>query len=390
VSVIHKNENLALASLILAGIAPFLTSAPTTDVISLFAYLLVIVLGTLWVVRITGSHTLTFAALLVVILYGLPFAFDMGSDRDKDIALLFTFVFTTLFFVGNIISIIRQQGSVLQAHLATAFGTGMYLTVWIFVAAPKEFQSLLFSAWMLVFALGSFIVYRRSQHKAPFYIYSAISVGLLAAATAAELTGPVLTIAFTFEAGLIVLLARLLTKDVRIVQNVSWLFLVPVVLSMTSLTANTWKDGFLHGDFFVLITLAVVLMAACASLLERNEKGEESSMQLALTFGVVGGMYILALIWLVLHSILQEDVATTISLVTYAVLGLTLFVYGRMSGEKISRTAGGMLLGFVVARLFLIDVWNMELTGRIITFFAVGLLLISTAFIGKKKKQLDN
>jgi hypothetical protein len=39
----------------------------------------------------------------------------------------------------------------------------------------------------------------------------------------------------------------------------------------------------------------------------------------------------------------------------------------------------------VVARLLLVDVWSMELSGRVITFFVIGALLMSTAFLTKRK-----
>lgn len=48
----------------------------------------------------------------------------------------------------------------------------------------------------------------------------------------------------------------------------------------------------------------------------------------------------------------------------------------------------GGLLAFTVVHLLLIDVWNMDLTGRIITFFLVGALLMGTAFMSKKKAPI--
>jgi uncharacterized membrane protein len=67
----------------------------------------------------------------------------------------------------------------------------------------------------------------------------------------------------------------------------------------------------------------------------------------------------------------------------YTVLGLILFIKGRTGDRKTTLTAGGVLLGFVVLRLLLIDVWQMELFGRVVTFAAIGVLLVSTAFIKK-------
>ena len=75
-----------------------------------------------------------------------------------------------------------------------------------------------------------------------------------------------------------------------------------------------------------------------------------------------------------------------VSLVVYTLAGLATHFYGKMHQRKGFEYYGGAVLGCVVARLLLVDVWGMELTGRIITFFLIGTLLVSTAFIGRKKK----
>ena len=75
-----------------------------------------------------------------------------------------------------------------------------------------------------------------------------------------------------------------------------------------------------------------------------------------------------------------------ISLVIYTLIGLIAYFFGMKHGWRTLRFYGGILLGFVVGRMILIEVWNMELTGRIITFFIIGTLLVSTAFLGRKKE----
>ncbi|MBI5222523.1 MAG: DUF2339 domain-containing protein [Candidatus Magasanikbacteria bacterium] len=54
-SIRYNNRVLALASLILASIAPLLTNAPTTDYVGLFSYLFVVTLGAIWIVALTGQ-----------------------------------------------------------------------------------------------------------------------------------------------------------------------------------------------------------------------------------------------------------------------------------------------------------------------------------------------
>jgi uncharacterized membrane protein len=64
-SVRYERMSLALASLVLASIAPFFTSDPFPDLVERFTYLLVIVFGSLWVVYLRGWSLLTLGALVM-------------------------------------------------------------------------------------------------------------------------------------------------------------------------------------------------------------------------------------------------------------------------------------------------------------------------------------
>jgi hypothetical protein len=50
-------------------------------------------------------------------------------------------------------------------------------------------------------------------------------------------------------------------------------------------------------------------------------------------------------------------------------------------------TIGMLLIGGVVVRLLVIDVWALPLELRIVLFFIIGVLLLSTAFIKKGTKK---
>jgi uncharacterized membrane protein len=385
-SVRYNRNALALSGLVLAAIAPLLTAAPMPDVLGLFVYLTIIVCGTLWVVYLRGWSNLTLAALVIVFLHGLPhlvFGIDSG---DKDIALLFSFFFTAVFFVANITGLICNENEEnRQAHIAIGLLTGLYLIAWVTGAAPKEWQSLLYVMWMLVFSTGSFIVYRTLTHRVPFYIYGGTSIVLLAAATAAELSGPILTLAYTVEIALLVFLTAYVLRDVRVASRLSLLFLLPVALSFESLTSSAWSGGVFHDDFFVILVLGVSLAVVGRALHELRAKQSSDEASSGSVLVVCSALYGLALIWLVLHAVrMQDDTATMFSLIIYTLIGLVLYVYGKRNGRKGMTLGGGVLLGFVVLHLLFVEVATMETTGRIITFVVIGLLLMSTAFIRKQ------
>lgn len=518
VSLKYNRNSLALASLILAGIAPYFTVSPTPLVIEQFLYLFVIVSGTLWVVYHTGWRNLTLTALIIVFLETLPFATTQG---DSLIVLLWVFLFVAVFFVANVISIIRVNGMALsEAHLFTAFGTALFLIFWVFSVAPDEFQSLLFVVWMLVFSFGAYIVYYATRERAPFYVYGGTSIALLAAATTAELSGAVLNIAYTFEIAVLIIAALLMKLEDRAIVALSSLFAVPMLLSFGNMGSRTWNSGILHEDFFVLLILTLVLLILGIFLFERSRSeeyrnetlqktgvfftvcgvayifvltslvntglfssvllpiatakgailtivytleiatilsiacgmrcsqktivtlsylfampillsfahiaspawesgimhadflallvltaalafegfriykyalvhsGNDTSQHTGVTFMLASILYLLVLIWLVAHGLFTEDIASMIALTIYTVIGLFFFFKGKKTDVHYMVTTGGILVGFVVVRLLLIDVWAMALFGRIITFLVIGGLLISTAFMGKKNKDI--
>jgi hypothetical protein len=380
-SLQYKRNSLALASLILAAIAPHFALGFDHDIMQKFYYLFTITIGTLWVVYATGWRNLTLTALVIVFFETLPY---MSSYNEKTLVLMWVFLFVATFFIANIVSIIRVNGEALSsAHLSTAFGTALFLILWVFTVAPQESQSLLFVFWMLVFSFGAYIAYRTTDNRIPFYVYGGASMVLLGAATAAEFEGPVLTIAYTLEVAAMVLVSEFANLERKAVTTLSILFAIPLALSVESLVSPAWRMGVLHGDLFVLVILGLALTITGLYINECNRMRDIREHATGSTLLIFGAIYGLWLIWLVLHALIGGDVATMLALIIYTILGLSIYATGRSNDTAGLRTCGGFLIGIVVARLLLIEVWQMALTGKIITFLAIGILLISTAFVKK-------
>lgn len=388
VSVRYDQKSLAVTGLVLASIAPLLVMDPDFSVTEMFSYLLVVVLGTLWVVNVRRWSILTFIALMVVFLYGLPFLNVQGADQD--IALLFSFIFTTVFFIANIVGVIfNETNETKHIHITIGLGTGMYLIMWILAVAAPEWQSLLCVAWMIVFAFGSYIVYRNTQKSILFYIYSALSFLLLVVATAIELDSSVFTIALAVEILSAILLTSYALDDHRVTTNVSLLFFLPFILSVESLMSYSWRSGTLPYDhLFVLLTVGLSFAIGGLTLLDSAKRHKQESL-LGAVFLVLGSVYGLTLIWRVFHATMAYDIATTFSLIVYTLIGIPLFVIGRFHGNKVYTWSGSIIVGFVVARLLFVEVWNMDITERIITFFVIGVLLMSTAFIKQRSSNSE-
>ncbi|MFH1866673.1 MAG: DUF2339 domain-containing protein [Patescibacteria group bacterium] len=391
-SVRYKTRTLALASLVLAGVAPLLTNSASLDYVGLFSYLFVVTLGTIWIVVLTGWRALTTAALILITFYSLPHLFSF-TTVSRSTLFFFAYAFAALFFITNTVGIIKLKGREITADLVTAAGNGLFLLAWIMTSAQDEWKSLIIAAWMVIFSIGAFLIFIITNRREPFYVYAGVSIAMLAAATAAELNGATLTLAYTIESGMIAVISYAILHDIKVAERTSFLLLGPMLLSFASMEAKAWRTGVLHENFFVLLILALTILGLGLIFRTFAKRETEPRVSISTALLVTGSIYLYIILWLSLHAGLTNyDFATMIALVMYTIIALITHVAGKIKEKKSLRLYGAILLGFVILRLFTVDVWDMELTGKIITFFAVGILLMSTAFINRKKEspQLTN
>jgi uncharacterized membrane protein len=386
-------RSLALSAQILAYVAPLLAVGQTNSFF-LFSYLLAMSAGSLILAAVIGWRSLIVTSLVFVGMYSMPYIFGAHSGfgsiyaNDAPFMLNFAYLFATLYLLSGMFAVVRKGVSDMQAEVALAALNGLFLFMWIYNVPAKEWQTLLFSAWAIVFAVGSFIAYRASDKLAPFYAYGSVAVAFIAAATAAQLSGTALTIAFTLEIAMLVAIILKLTRNVTTASTAMLLFIVPIALSLESMQDYLMASEVFTKDFFVLIILAFSLILAGRLVGNAaRTSGEVEKNQLPVVAVVGGTVYLWFIVWSFMHILLPlaPDMATLITLVIYTIAGLAAYFNGLMNNDIARRFYGAALLVFVVVRLLLVDVWAMELSGRVITFFAIGILLMSTAFFSKKK-----
>ena len=390
VSGIYNRKQLAIGSVALAAVAPILAHSPTQDYIGLFWYLLIVVLGAVWIVIWKGFREVVTMALIVVALYSAPLLIGIGS-ADMPVLLLFAYGFAAIFYITNTAGLLRLKGDDATPDLITAVGNALLLLAWIYFVASPELQSLILAAWAIAFIAGAFMVFRFTGEKAPMFIYTAIGVGYIAAATAIELSGAALTIAYTLEAAAVAVALFGITRDVAASQRACFLLIGPMILSSASLVSSEWQLGVFNQHFFVLAILAGTFFGLGGLFYNAaHASGSEDVRNTNAVLLVFGSAYAFVLLWLSLHAAMPErpDSAVMIALFVYTVIGIAAYIQGAGSGRKGLRMYGGALLLFVVGRLLVVDVWQMELTGRIITFFLIGTLLMSTAFLSRAKKAV--
>jgi uncharacterized membrane protein len=394
-SVRYRAFSLALTGLVLAGLAPLLTNAPAPDPVGLFAYLFAVVLGVIWIVATTGWKKLTAASLLLVFLYSLPYltGFGAGSEADRRVLLFFEYAFAAVFAAATVWSMARFEKKQGAADIVTALGNAMLALAWIVAAVPqKEWRVFFILCCAAVAFVVAAVAGRIAGKRAVTYLHGGIGTMLVAAATAVQWSGAALTVAYTFESALACLLSYAVFRNAEAPRRAAWLLLGPALLSLESMTNPVWKHSILHKHAFALLVLLAVLAALGAFFRRKadesgSEQERESLRRLSGVLLVAASLYAYALVWLSLHAVFLVDTATLFSLLAYTVSGLAAYASGETAGRAGLRTYGSAVLGLVAARLLLVDVWTMHLLGRILTFALVGTLLMSTAFLRKRRED---
>lgn len=388
VSVKYDSFAVALSGLVLSMVAPLLAGS-TDNTVALFSYLLAVVLGVIWIVNVQKNWGgLVLASLVSVFLYSLP-VITGGYYQRETVLLNFAYAFVLVFFVSSILSILKSKEGDIKAFLWTAVFNGAFLLFWVLSYAQEEWQSMIIAIWMVIFAGGAFVLFSETKIRNVFYIYGAVAVAMLVAATALELDGAALVLAYTVESAIIPVLIYFTTRDLKASSFSSLLVVGPVLLSFGALASYVGEDLVFTEDFFVLALLAIVLAALGLMYKNINERVQISDFNADNILLIGSSVYIYTLIWTSLHNAMSTDqaVATTIALIIFTIIGLVKYFYGISNGSIVLRNYGGLFLGLVVLRLIFIDVWDMEMGARIVVFFLVGILLVSTAFISRKIKS---
>lgn len=378
-SVKRRIFSLGVLGLLMGGGVPLLVGSTDPSFVNLFAYLFVLCAGTIWVVGLTGWRIFNVLSLGIVTLY--TFIYLEGSyflERNLNTEFLFASAFAALFLISNVARMLKNK-EVSRDDLITAVGNALLFLFWINQTISEEWKSLVSAAAMLVFFVAAYLLFKKTAVKESIYTYGLVTFVFLITATRFELQDDTLFIlAYTLETAAVTAAAMKLMKGQKEIHYAVLLLVPAAAAGLLSLDGPKWDTGIAHTDFLVLLTNTVSLLAF--GLYFYKQKWEEH-----IAFFLAGGFYAVAWIWLTSDALIADpEMGVMAALTVYTLAGLGLNLIGSAKEITIARQTGAILIGMVVIRLLTIDIWHMDITGKIITFFVIGSLLISTAFLSKK------
>ena len=98
---------------------------------------------------------------------------------------------------------------------------------------------------------------------------------------------------------------------------------------------------------------------------------------------VIGGLSL----WLFLTRWVLENASGFYLTASWSVFALVLFAAGIVLRERVYRWLGLVVLGCALGRVLVFDVWKLETLYRILSFFALGVVLLVLGFIYTKHQE---
>lgn len=180
-------------------------------------------------------------------------------------------------------------------------------------------------------------------------------------------------------------LVRAAKEDLYVITGI---YVLPGLMSLSLLMqGRIWQDAWFHAEFVAIAFFILSLFSTglWLGVLSKEAPTAQAYDKLQQTLYVTGGLFLAAFIWRVAHGMFPDDIAVMSALFVYAVTGLLMYVYGRVQEVDGMRIAAGFVLGAVVLRLLLVDVWQMEILWRVVTFVVIGALFIGTSLFERPR-----
>jgi uncharacterized membrane protein len=227
-------------------------------------------------------------------------------------------------------------------------------------------------------ALGGF-GFRQRMSSEIATLLVAVGLGLSGVTLALALDGPALVAAWSAEAAILAWVARATGEQRTLVFSGAFL----VLAGLHTLTDEAPPDALIDGVADLNTAVAAVLSVAVAALITGLLVEWPDLRMLLLAAAAVGAVYAASLL---IVDVIQGDAversqtAQVALSAFWATVGLAAIVAGLVRDVRELRYGGLTLLGLGVAKIFLYDLSELDELYRVLSFIAVGLLLLAGAY----------
>ncbi len=185
-------------------------------------------------------------------------------------------------------------------------------------------------------------------------------------------------------------IAQLLYHSSRFARHLSIYFVVPLFLLLTDSVGLMGNLSFESPHYWMRVVAALTTALAAVTLwrgwiseITRSSADWRPCILAAIAMGLG-----LVVIWDTSDTLFgHAEIARGVTLFIFTLLGETALYFGSRRAEPAWRYAGIFLIAFVVLRMLCVEVWLMNINVRIVTFMAIGVLLVLTALFDRQKPK---
>ena len=422
-SLVHRDRWLSLVALLAAAIVPLLMGDEQGSFLSLQAYLLSFLIGTLWLSYQAGWDFLVPVAWTVIMLYNLsiieyPYKYIINHLTPLELlqARVFAVIYTTLLYTTNVRSVFSRPVP-RQTQLVAGLLVSLSGWWWVRSLVPTEWQALSLLLLALLLLTTAKLLFDLLKNPYPVYIYAAGALLSITIAVNLAVVGDwQQTIAYATVA-LLSVWVGLNYFGSKIGLYLLFYFALPMILSLDDFFSSDWSRALRREPYYRpgigyltsypttssptvwqwlrhALALAYMGMSTLTIGLYLRQQAKKLAVgldsqfyrRITNTFLVTAAVYGLMFTWRVLPTLtatISPDLGRMLALVLFAVAGIYTYFKGQTSRSQVVYRFGQVLTLFVIGRLLLIEVWDMNLGLRIVTFFGIGVVFILAVMINR-------
>lgn len=397
---LRQNAELLAAFALVGGfLTPILVSTGQNHEIALFSYLVLLDLGTVWLVAIKGWQRLTLASFLGTA--GLFAAWATSYYTAPQLAT--TLVFASFFFLLYALAPLGSKSAEAYRDLTAVLillNAGGYFAA-CYLMLEQHFRSQL--AWLLVgIAIFYFVLTRILQRRggsssrlhSPLTL--ALGVGFLTVAVPLKLDRYWIDLGWLVEANALFWAAH--RSKSRLLRVLGVLALALGVFRLIVVDSEA-HQGLIFNPRFGLYLMAIAALALLAYL-AKSEGGEENSQWAAGAILALNAIALTALHFEVMdyfqptaHELLARADWRTLRIArdfTYSavwmVYGSALMLVGFWKKSAFLRWQAIVLLALTAAKVFFYDISALERGYRIAAFIVLGGILLAVSFFYQRAR----
>jgi len=394
-SVRHDAVAIAILGIVGAFLTPVLLRGADGDGqgVRLFTYIAILDLGILGITYYKGWRELNLLSLAGTVLIFAGWFVESYSPEKLGITMAFLTVFLAIFAAQSFVQNVVARRPMNSADICIALAApALYFSTAFALLSPKYRVYLgAFSAVMaaLYLLLAQNVRVIRFEDKRVRILFLSVSTIFLTIAIPIQLSGYWVTIGWAFEAAILFAIGFYLSS-VRTRYAATVLFGLVVLRLITVDTFAGRLIPFYNLRF--LAFLAAVAMGVLVTWLYRQyreatpprERWVPALLILVANFVMIWGLSVEAVSSFTAGPYPLPVEASKISValsavwLAYAVLILAGGIIWRYRPVRIMALA---LIGVVILKSFVVDVWTLEKLYRIIAFVALGLVLLVSSYV---------